>query len=167
MVTKLILGGLMLGLAPLVASNPQIFGQVSANYNQFEDKTTITVTGEQVAAQPILRGWSSFSGQHPKPKEDILLGFWVTNGCRQPNFIANGKRIVPESSGSSLPGVTPETLETNKGELNFLFVFNFYNVDSIKPLATAKSVQYQICDREFTLSSKDQAELREFISNFK
>ena len=153
--------------------------QVTTKYDAFKNKTTITVMGEQVNEKPVLYIWDSFDGRQPAPHyrigsgarriaspHSVEFGFLVKGGCGHPNVVADGQRIQPSSGDESGSGVSSEDVRTSAGIESYLFVFTFYDLPQVAQIAKAKSVQYQICNRVFTLSSGDQAQLRELITHY-
>lgn len=75
---------------------------------------------------------------------------------------------MPNPSGETQPGIdiSPAQVNTDTGVTNHRFVFNFYDLPQVKQIAATKSVKYKVCDNIYSLSSGDQAELRQFLDHF-
>jgi hypothetical protein len=143
--------------------------EVQSKYDQFKDKTSITVTGEWVKNKPVLHVRYQTNGQKPDPKQSAQVGFFVNKACGNPRFLADGKRVEVEAGSESPTDLHLTLNEYNEDTRNIegFFGFSFYNLPQIKQIATAKSVHYKLCSQVFLLSPQEQAELRKFLSYFK
>jgi hypothetical protein len=161
--TVLLASTLSLGWSGLASA------EVAAKYDAFKDKTTIILFGKQVHNKPLLYAWHQSDGQKPNLSQSAMVGFISSRACTNPNFLADGKRVQPKP-GSDSP-LNPHLMPMDMGEgaqrVPGVYSFNFYKLPQIKQIATAKSVQYKLCDQVFTLSPQEQAELRKFLSYFK
>lgn len=148
--------------------NSSVLADVVFKYDPFEDRTTITLFGEQSPQKPLLHASHQSNGQKPDVSESAMVGFITSQACTDPNFIADGQRVQPKP-GTDSP-LTPHMIPMDYGEgdrrLPGTYSFNFYEFSQVKQIATAKSVQYKLCDRVFNLSSQDRAELRKFLNYF-
>lgn len=139
--------------------------QVESKYDAFEDKTTITLYGEKIRRKPLLHAWHQFDGQKPSNSDSAMVGFFVGRACMDTNFLADGERVQPKPGSKSYPNPALITFDMGGGHrLVGTYNFNFYNLPQVKQIATAKSVQYKVCDKVYTLSPEDQAELQKFLS---
>lgn len=145
-----------------------VLAEVKAKYDAFTNKTTFTLTGEWVENKPIFHVFYESDGQKPDPRLSAQVGFYIRESCGDPNFVADGKRVQPEPASEALkPHMTVVDLKSNGVTYPAVFGYTDYNLPQIRQIAEAKSVKYQLCDRIFTLSPKDQTELRKFLSYFK
>ena len=165
---KLILT-ILLSSTVSISWSSHALAEVKAKYDQFKNKTTITVFGKRVHNRPLLHVWHQSDGQNPDSNQSATVGFLINQACGNPNFLADGKRVQPQSGTDSPTDLHLTTNDFNEDTKNIqgLFGFTFYNLPQVKQIATAKSVQYQLCKQVFTLSPQDQAELRKFLSYFK
>lgn len=163
------LGAVLSGLmSTVVLSRHAIPGKVSVNYDQFKNQTTVDVQGQQVKGQPVLQVLDYFPGHKPNPHSAMEIGFLVPNGCPFPNFLADGKRVEPVSTSRGVIGIDPTPLVGTLGgvEQVYTYVFNFYKPEQAEQIATAKTVQYQICEKAYTLAPQDQGYLRQALTNY-
>lgn len=150
-----------------LASNDITPGKVTVGYDEFKNKTTISVMGQQVKGQPVLHLSDSFPGRKPGPHPLIQIGFLTPapNMCPFPNFLADGKRVEPEPSAI---GINPTVVTSLPGDERqvYTFVFNFYKPQQAAQIAKAKTVEYKICDEVFTLAPQDQKYMRHVLSYY-
>jgi hypothetical protein len=164
---KSLISGVVAGFLPL-ASGSVTPGKVTANHDEFKGSTTITLMGQQAKGQPILYSNEIIQTDKPKQKDSPILGFLVKSGCPHPNFLADGKRVVPSPGSDTVPGVSLENVKMTTGKMqHYMFVFNFYDREQIQQIASAKSVQYQICKKVYTLAAPDQEYLQQFLTQIK
>lgn len=150
-----------------LASNEVISGKVTVDYDEFKDKTTISIMGQQVREQPVLHLSASFPGRKPGPHSLMQIGFLTpdSNRCPFPNFLADGKRVEPEPSAIGINPTVVTSLPGDEGQV-YTFVFNFYKPQQAAKIATAKTVEYKICDDVFRLAPQDQSYLRQVLSHY-
>jgi hypothetical protein len=164
---KSLIFGVAAGLFPLTSGSVAP-GKVTTNHDEFKGSTTITLIGQQAKGQPILYSTQFVQSDKPKQKNSPLLGFLVKSGCPHPNFLADGERVVPSPGSDTIPGVSLENVKMTSGKIQqYMFVFNFYDREQIQQIASAKSVQYQICNKVYSLASPDQKYLSQFLTQLK
>lgn len=149
----------------LLGWNGLALAEVQSKYDAFDDRTTIQLFGEKVRIKPLLHAWHQFDGQKPSNSDSAMVGFFTGRACMDTNFLADGERVQPMPGSKSYPNPAPITIDMGEGHrLVGVYNFNFYKLPEVKQIATAKSVQYKVCDKFYTLSSEDQAELQKFLS---
>ncbi len=110
--------------------------QVVKKYDQFTNKTTISLTGKRALGKPIFYIWSQSGGERLQEGFDSLeVVFLVKAICPPLNFVAGGKRIQPDGSSSNQPTPTFKTLVTSGKSEDYTFTFNFYNLSQLKQIA--------------------------------
>lgn len=88
--------------------------------------------------------------------------------CLPPNFIANGKRVLPDEEGESNQySSSLERIAKFNSNEQYMFTYNFYSLSQLKKMAEASSVSYQVCGKSDRLSPQDKTYLRQLISRYK
>lgn len=148
--------------------NNLVLAEVALKYDAFQDKTTITLFGEETPKKPLLHVNYQSNGQKLSRSQSAMVGFISSGACTDPNLIASHNRIqpVPGTDSPLNPHMIPMYMDRGSKRLPGVYSFNFYNLAQVKQLVTAKSVQYKLCGQVLTLSPQDQAELKEFLNYF-
>lgn len=148
-------------LLPL-GSNPTPGIKIGFDFQ--ENRTAITLMGQQIQGKPVVFARNYFEGIRPSTKNFAQVGFLVSSGCPRPNFLADGKRVVPATVADHLPGKEVVSLETKQGVKGQDFIYNLYAPSEIRKIASAKIVRYEICDTKYDLAPQEQASLLQFLS---
>jgi len=136
--------------------------EVQVQYDRFKQKTVVAIGPKFGETHPTLYVLSAFDGESLSKRPDVVAFMfsaksesWQYLDCHTTSLLVDGKPLPLETEhdGSVMSG--GDVIEYIKSMITF---------EKFQQIASAKKVEVQICNTEFSLSDEDMNDLKQFVN---